>query len=126
MIDLDGFKCVNDTYGHLEGDNVLKEVANCLLGGMRQTDMLARWGGDEFIVLLPETALKRAQVTAEKVINLIETHPFKLTNNDHQSVMLSMTAGVVNYPTHGESARELLYSADQLLYEGKAKKEKTR
>jgi diguanylate cyclase (GGDEF)-like protein len=126
MMDLDGFKRVNDTYGHLEGDNVLIEVAECLRNACRETDLTARWGGDEFITLLPETTLKNAQAVAEKIINVIGTHRFELTNNNHQSVSLSITAGVVNFPTHGETARELIYSADNLLYEGKAKNANSR
>ena len=76
IFDIDNFKDVNDTYGHLTGDEVLKEVASIATKVIRQSDVLARWGGEEFAILLPETPLSGAVVLAEKVRIAIATHNF--------------------------------------------------
>lgn len=75
FIDLDRFKQVNDTYGHLEGDKVLKRVAELFKNSIRATDMLARYGGDEFVVFLPDTGEKRAAIIAEKLRTALVNDP---------------------------------------------------
>lgn len=123
MMDLDGFKQVNDTYGHLQGDMVLKSVATSLVHSVRGSDFLARWGGDEFILLLPETELESAQITARKISQIVSDKTFSSFGLDLPPLVLRLTMGVVNYPHHGKTARELIQNADALLYEGKRIKE---
>ncbi|OMH40374.1 GGDEF domain-containing protein [Desulfurobacterium indicum] len=76
MIDIDDFKRVNDTYGHVKGDMVLKEMAELIMCNIRQCDKLVRWGGEEFIVVCPHLSKEKAYLVAEKLRNLIESHDF--------------------------------------------------
>lgn len=115
FIDLDGFKPVNDGYGHAAGDAVLREVAQRLRGLCRQTDTLARVGGDEFVVLLEELQDEaQAEQAAQRVVDALSS-PFQLPA---QRVSLSCSVGVALYPDHGERGR-LLASADAAMYAAK-------
>jgi two-component system cell cycle response regulator len=118
MLDLDHFKVVNDTYGHLIGDDVLREVAALLLTAIRSVDVVARYGGEEFVIVLPETPLAGAVTFAERIRAQIERHPFCETQGP-----LSITAsvGVAVYPADGvESVEDLFAKADDALYRAKA------
>lgn len=122
MMDLDGFKRVNDTFGHLQGDVVLKSVATSLALSVRESDFLARWGGDEFILLLPETSFEDAHITAKKLSQVISDKTFTSFGPNQPPLVLRLTMGVVNFPDNGRTARELIQNADALLYEGKKSK----
>lgn len=118
MLDLDHFKTVNDTYGHLIGDDVLREVAGLLQTAIRSVDVVARYGGEEFVIVLPETPLAGAVTFAERIRAQIEHHPFCETQGP-----LSITAsvGVAVYPADGvESVEDLFARADDALYRAKA------
>jgi diguanylate cyclase (GGDEF)-like protein len=78
LLDIDRFKNINDTYGHLQGDAVLRELGDLLSGGMRSTDILARWGGEEFMVVAPGCDLERAVQFAEKLRSLVAAHRFSI------------------------------------------------
>ncbi len=118
MLDLDDFKGYNDTYGHLKGDEVLKDVARLLLANTRRADVVARFGGEEFVVLLPEINAQGAATVAEKVRNAVEGHPFP-GRHSQPGGALTVTLGLASYPGDSEDALELVDLADRALYAGK-------
>lgn len=116
LIDLDDFKKINDTYGHDVGDEVLKHVANGLKQCLRDVDIIARVGGEEFAVLLPSTAIDSASVVAEKVRSAIE----KLTIRYQQhEIKVTVSIGVAMANNEQQQISELLKVADRLLYQAK-------
>lgn len=117
MLDIDFFKMVNDTYGHAVGDNVLKMVADILLSNKREQDITARFGGEEFVVLLPETALNSAVAVAERIRMAIENFNFAPLGCQHT---VTISIGISEFPLHGMKAEELVKCADGALYEAKA------
>jgi diguanylate cyclase (GGDEF)-like protein len=113
MMDLDGFKSINDTYGHLFGDHVLQKAATCMTSATRDTDFLARYGGDEFALLMPETDA----VSASQICNrLLESKCMSLKNPAGEEFVLSISLGQALYPAAGSSVAELIESADAELY----------
>lgn len=117
-MDLDYFKDVNDQYGHDAGDQVLREVAELLRTRLRRTDTPARWGGEEFFVLLPGTGTEGALQIAEAVrAELAEARIG--VGGDRLTVTVSI--GISEYPVDGREVRELLVSADRRLYEAKSR-----
>jgi diguanylate cyclase (GGDEF)-like protein len=118
FLDLDDFKLVNDRHGHLVGSHVLMEVASVILGSVRDTDVVARYGGDEFVVVLPETGIEQGLRVAERVRERVGRHPF----NGGRGLRLSLTAsiGVASYPQHAQSPQQLIAGADTAMYEAKA------
>jgi two-component system cell cycle response regulator len=120
MIDLDHFKRVNDTYGHLVGDDVLRDVAQLLSDTIRSADIVARYGGEEFLVLLPETDDAGAESFADRLRCAIETHPFA-SDSLAEPLRLTASIGVAVYPaTRIESVEDLFARADAALYRAKA------
>ncbi|MCX6637666.1 MAG: GGDEF domain-containing protein [Acidobacteria bacterium] len=116
--DLDGFKDVNDRYGHLEGDRVLKTVATALRQSCRPYDYVARLGGDEFVVVLPETG--REAVTS-KLAEFRHNVAFA-ARQDLRETALSLSAGIAVFPADGETAEGLLAEADSRMYEDKRRR----
>lgn len=118
MIDIDDFKRVNDTLGHLTGDRVLQEMARLLRKSVREIDLAARYGGEEFAVVFPYAEPKDLYKAALRVISAIRAHPFF---EDPPPGMAPMTAsmGLAFYPQHAASAAELIEAADSMLYEAK-------
>lgn len=117
MLDIDGFKGINDAFGHQVGDDVLKSLAVRLQGAVRETDLLARYGGDEFAIILPETKAGEAVISAERLKNTVKNYSFK-AEGTHHSVTLSIgIADVTNGST--DSRHELINRADSLLYTSK-------
>ena len=118
MVDLDHFKNVNDTMGHLVGDDVLREVAHLLLESVRSVDFVARYGGEEFVVVLPETALAGAVKFAERMRERIEHNSFAST---HGGVRMTASIGVASYPAPGvHTVDDLFARADEALYRAKS------
>jgi len=117
MMDLDGFKAVNDTFGHVVGDEVLHAVFSYLAENMRPTDFLARYGGDELTLVMRESGLESAQLVTAKVIELMKKFSFPYPENKKSE--LGITAGIAVYPIHAQSAGDLLRAADASLYHGK-------
>lgn len=118
MLDIDFFKNINDTYGHLYGDEILKETASIIKGCLRTMDILARYGGEEFAVLLPETELESAVKTAERIRRAVEEHDF--TGPDGGPVKVTVSQGVTSYPSAGvEDRSDIVAKADAALYEAK-------
>lgn len=123
MIDLDHFKRINDTYGHLTGDDALREVAQLLLNAIRSVDVVARYGGEEFVVVLPETAEGGAVAFAERIRERIEQQPFAVIGAEESSGGLRLTAsiGVATFPSvRVDTAEDLFAQADAALYRAKA------
>lgn len=117
FIDLDRFKLVNDTHGHAEGDELLVNVAHRLRNCVRAGDTLARQGGDEFTVLLPDLYhLEDARIIAEKVLDLLKT-PFQVRGQEFRA---TASIGIAVYPNDGDNADELLKNADIAMYKVKA------
>jgi diguanylate cyclase (GGDEF)-like protein len=114
FLDLDGFKGVNDLHGHLAGSRTLSEVGAILSAAVRESDMLVRYGGDEFVVVLPETPPSGAQVIAERIRESIQDHAF--LKDLGLAVHISGSFGIASYPDHGLSAGELIQKADQAMY----------
>ena len=117
MMDLDGFKAVNDTYGHLVGDDVLRLVFNQMARGVRNTDFLARYGGDELTLILSQADLSSAQIVAEKITEGMKKLKFKLP--DSKKLKLGISGGIAIYPVNARSGPDLLRSADAALYKAK-------
>jgi diguanylate cyclase (GGDEF)-like protein len=116
MMDLDGLKAANDRFGHDWGDNLLKAVADVLKGDIRITDVAARYGGDEFALMLPETDLAGAILVAEKV--RVDISRIALPHNG-AVVRTSASIGIVTFPDDGRSSAELMRRADLAMYEAK-------
>lgn len=111
MIDIDDFKVINDTYGHIKGDEVLKEMSEILLINLRNIDVLGRYGGEEFMVILPETNSNEAYFVAERMRRAIEKTKIK-------ELQLTISIGVAQY-INGEEYKATIERADKGLYEAK-------
>jgi diguanylate cyclase (GGDEF)-like protein len=111
ILDIDHFKNVNDTYGHLKGDQILRELSILLKENVRQANLVGRYGGEEFLIMLAQTHLSEGFEAAEKIRRVIEMHEFL------QSIRITVSIGVEEY--HGEKISELLEKADQKLYAAK-------
>ena len=114
-MDLDKFKSVNDTKGHLEGDLVLTRVGRLLEQKCRQSNVVARYGGDEFIILMPETGVEQAQILAERLRLWIAQDPML---SEHQ---ITGSFGVASFPVHGFSMEDIVRVADAGMYVSKRK-----
>ena len=118
MLDLDHFKQVNDTYGHQAGDAVLQELARILRDTAREIDKLGRYGGEEFMAILPEADLDAATVFAERVREAVEGHPFEVGLG--APIRLTLSAGIATYPNTQIANPDLLVDwADRALYAAK-------
>lgn len=115
MLDIDHFKKINDTFGHECGDYVLVELAQLLLNSLRAQDIVARWGGEEFICMLPETGEESAKYVASKIRKGIENHIFKFQNKPF-SITVTIGACVYN---GSQSIEKCIRDADDCLYKGK-------
>ncbi|MBZ0111103.1 MAG: diguanylate cyclase [Thermoanaerobaculia bacterium] len=119
MVDLDHFKEVNDRFGHLSGDAVLRWVSHTLETGLRATDFIGRYGGEEFLIVLPETDLEGAVRVAQKVRSLVEERT--LSNDEGQAIRATVSIGLQAVkPGESVTANELISGADESLYEAKA------
>ncbi len=117
MMDLDGFKNVNDTLGHSMGDDVLRHVFNYLAEKMRATDFLARYGGDELTLIMRDSGIDVAETVTNKIIDLMKAYSFDIPGG--KSIQLGITAGIAVYPLHSHDASDLLRAADAALYRAK-------
>jgi diguanylate cyclase (GGDEF)-like protein len=114
MLDVDGFKGINDTFGHQEGDTVLKFLAVYLQGAVRDIDFVARYGGDEFAVILPETKAKEAAILAERLKRMIKNCPITIGGSHHT---ITLSAGVTDISNEIiDNERTLVNRADKVLY----------
>jgi diguanylate cyclase (GGDEF)-like protein len=116
MVDSDNLKSVNDSHGHEAGSRLLRQVANAVQSELRATDVPARYGGDEFIVLLPETPPKGAIDVAERIRNAIASRPLAING---QQVLATVSVGIACYPEDGRTLDALAARADRALYQAK-------
>ena len=116
MFDLDHFKLVNDTYGHLAGDEVLRRVSKCLRDTVRETDLAGRYGGEEFMVIATETAASQAVVLAERIRQAVAAIEFEWQG---QRVAISCSLGVAGLNESQPQYEALIQCADQALYRAK-------
>jgi len=116
MIDSDSLKQVNDRYGHETGNRLLRLTVECIQGQLRQTDLVARYGGDEFVVLLPETPTSGAVGVADRIRRSMETAPLPTRDG---VVNATVSIGIAGYPNHGADFESVLERADQAMYASK-------
>jgi diguanylate cyclase (GGDEF)-like protein len=114
FIDLDGFKGVNDTHGHLFGSRALVEAAAVIRGSARETDVVSRFGGDEFALVLPDTGAEGAYAVGARIRERLAAHPFLA--DDGLNIRLSCSVGVATLPDVAASAEELMHAADKAMY----------
>jgi len=115
IVDLDHFKSINDRYGHETGDAVLIVVSQLIRKSIREQDSAARWGGEEFLIVLPDTDLEQAILIAQRIREMVATNAVTV---DGQTIFTSATLGVSVYQG-GETTSKAIARADELLYEGK-------
>ncbi len=116
IIDIDFFKRVNDTYGHSAGDYVLKEVAYYILQTFRKTDMVFRYGGEEFAVIITETPLEKAVIPLERLRKTIEDYVFRYNGNQ---IDVTISIGVCEADDNTDTVHKLFENADKALYNAK-------
>jgi diguanylate cyclase (GGDEF)-like protein len=114
FLDLDGFKTVNDRYGHLVGGRTLIEIGKIIAKAVRKRDRVARYGGDEFVVMLPAAGEAESMGVAEKIRLAIQNYDFQTALQ--KEIHLSASFGVAVFPEHGETATDLIQKADQAMY----------
>jgi diguanylate cyclase (GGDEF)-like protein len=117
MLDLDDFKLVNDTFGHVYGDRVLAHVADCVRSTLRASDVAARYGGDEFALILPETGREEAARVVERIQEALRASPFAA--DGRRPFPVGASIGIATHPFGGRSATDLIATADHGLYEAK-------
>ncbi|MBE9536963.1 MAG: diguanylate cyclase [Proteobacteria bacterium] len=118
MIDIDNFKYYNDTNGHPEGDKVLEELSEILRHTVRSTDIACRYGGEEFVVILPETSKDGAMLIGERVVSAIHRHTFAHEESQPMG-FVSVSAGLATFPEDGETSDDIVKRADEALYRAK-------
>jgi diguanylate cyclase (GGDEF)-like protein len=116
MVDIDHFKECNDRYGHLVGDVVLKEVARVIKGGLREIDLVGRYGGEEFSIMLTETDCQGALLAAERIRQALETRSIRAYDEELSS---TLSIGIAAFPVHGREMDTLIEKADDALYQAK-------
>ena len=118
LADLDLLREINNRHGHLLGDQMIRRVADAIRAALREYDLPARFGGDEFAVLMPETTLSEARTVAERIRQGVEAIELRLS--DGTPVKASVSIGVALFPSHGRNASDLLAAADRAVYQAKA------
>lgn len=116
LSDIDHFKKINDTYGHEAGDRVLVRVAQIFKEKCRKQDLACRWGGEEFLILLPETSLDGGKILADKIRSDIESHEFLY---ERQKISMTMSFGLSVFADNFKSSEECIRQADNCLYNAK-------
>jgi diguanylate cyclase (GGDEF)-like protein len=115
MIDVDNFKKINDSLGHQAGDVVLRELAGCLMGSIRQADIVSRYGGDEFVILLPNTDIKQAEMLSKRVLSDVGKHVFEWESKK-LNIKISCGISTAGDLKNHETEKDLISKADERLY----------
>jgi diguanylate cyclase (GGDEF)-like protein len=118
MLDIDRFKRVNDEFGHAVGDDALKEIVDLVSSVVRETEIVSRYGGEEFIVVLPQTSGPHSARVAERARRTIEEHTF-CDASTPDGIRLTVSAGVATHPESGDDAKALIEAADSAMYDAK-------
>jgi diguanylate cyclase (GGDEF)-like protein len=116
MMDIDNFKKINDTYGHLFGDEVLSTISKLLTESLRKTDYIARYGGEELVAVLPETRLEQAIIPLERFRNKLENHPFIF---EDKRINITVSIGITQNDSHIVTPDNFIMKADTALYKAK-------
>ena len=120
FIDIDYFKKVNDTYGHLVGTKLLENVARDIKGLLRDTDISYRYGGDEFVVVLVNSDATAGKIVGERILQIIRERTYEVEmRNEKKMIKLSVSIGVAEFPTDAVNSQEILAIADRMMYEAK-------
>ncbi|MBF0409596.1 MAG: diguanylate cyclase [Candidatus Riflebacteria bacterium] len=119
MIDIDHFKQINDTYGHQQGDMILKEISHILRRNIRSTDLAARYGGEEFVIILPETTQADAKIVAERIRRDVSGHEFSSFAQGQPPIAVTISVGVAGFPINANNKEELIQKADNSMYQAK-------
>ena len=120
IIDIDGFKQINDSYGHLIGNQVLKTFGETLRTSLREVDVVGRYGGDEFFITLPDRNSQHAQIMLQRIKEKLSQVTVNFPDSDAARVLpISFSAGIVSSTSHGEKTNDLLKVADKALYQAK-------
>lgn len=114
VIDIDTFKEVNDRFGHIEGDRVLAEIASRLTNQLRDVDLLARYAGDEFVVILPGVTMRASLEIAARLLRAIRSRPFELADGDN--IVVTLSIGAATFPADATTHEELIGAADTAMY----------
>ena len=117
MLDLDNFKPFNDTFGHDAGDSLLRELGQVLREKLRKSDISCRYGGDEFVLVLPDSSLADTQQRVEQIRALVKE--LRIRTGDPRLDTITVSAGIASAPEHGSTAAELLQAADNAMYAAK-------
>jgi diguanylate cyclase (GGDEF)-like protein len=117
LFDVDDFKQVNDLYGHQIGDRLLMELSATVTKFLRKNDLAVRYGGEEFLIMLPGLSITEAQQRAEQIRKAVQR--IRISNKGHLIKPITITIGIATFPYHGQIYRELLQAADLALYLGK-------
>jgi diguanylate cyclase (GGDEF)-like protein len=115
MVDVDNLKAYNDRHGHLRGSYLLKQIAARFVSQVRSFDLIAKYGGDEFTIILPQTEIDGALVVAERMRQSVEQHDFPLA----AAGTITVSLGVATFPDHADDAHSLIMASDRALYEAK-------
>jgi diguanylate cyclase (GGDEF)-like protein len=113
MLDLDDFKALNDRYGHLTGDVVLRDTAKIIKSSMRNIDFIGRFGGEEFLIIMPEAEKNGSKFAAERIRREVENCVIKAFG---QAIKVTLSIGIANFPVDADSPAEIIEKADQALY----------
>jgi diguanylate cyclase (GGDEF)-like protein len=116
MIDIDDFKEINDNYSHQSGDTILKEIASILKSLVRKTDPAVRYGGEEFAIILSQTAREHGRVFADRIVKGVATSKFKAFSHNET---VTVSAGLAGYPDDARTHESLIKRADEALYQAK-------
>lgn len=117
MLDLDGFKAVNDTFGHKTGDKLLKEISKVMRGQLRDYDFLARYAGDEFVVIVPETTTEDVEDLCRRIERAVSDFELKIDGAlEQKSARVGVSLGAAGFPQHGETLDQIIAAADKRMY----------
>ncbi len=119
MIDIDDFKSLNDNYGHVVGDRVLKTLSKLMQEILRPSDIIGRYGGEEFLVILPQTNSENSLAVAERIRENIEFYKFKVHPSKKKISRVTVSIGLCVFPDHGKTSEDLIAFADESLYAAK-------
>jgi diguanylate cyclase (GGDEF)-like protein/putative nucleotidyltransferase with HDIG domain len=123
MLDLDGFKAVNDSFGHKAGDEMLKGIGKVIADQLRDYDFLARYGGDEFVALIPDTSPEDVLDLCNRIENAVTE--FALPVGDGQTASVGVSLGAAGYPKNGETFDQMVVAADRIMYERKTRRKRS-
>ncbi|MCO4793126.1 MAG: GGDEF domain-containing protein [Bacteriovoracaceae bacterium] len=118
FIDIDHFKSVNDGHGHLVGTQFLKDVGEVIMDTVRTSDYLYRYGGDEFVIILPDEDIETGKVVGERILENVKDNKFRVKKTGEEK-NITVSIGVATFPEHAGNREEILYIADMMMYEAK-------